>query len=81
MDQYLSWVKQAMTGEEEDEVTDADLKKIEDLIEAKLKEFLGGPYKTAGGTVLTTNQMLAELWHSWSIVMLSGIGPRSFVQM
>lgn len=51
---------QAVVDEQEDEVTDADLKKIDALIDAKLKAFIGSPYKTSGGKPLTTNLMLTE---------------------
>jgi hypothetical protein len=56
----IDWYLDRVRNGEEDEVTDADLEKIGRLIDAKLKEYVGTPYKDSGGHLLTANQVLAE---------------------
>lgn len=44
----------------EDEMTPQDWQRIEKLIDDKLKAYVGTPYKTAAGTELPANKVLAE---------------------
>jgi hypothetical protein len=59
MDGFRRDVKAIVDGQE-DEMTPQDWERLEDLVDGKLREYVGAPYTTASGKSLTTNTMLTE---------------------